>query len=70
MSRSLKEMPDKKQIMCFLFFNIKNFKAVNELLGVGGGELNYCAWFTRESYIQVFDPIVNFGGLNRIILRV
>lgn len=54
-SRSLKEMPAKTDYV-LLFFNIKNFKAVNELLGVGGGDKLLC-WFYQRIIYSRFDPI-------------
>ncbi len=55
MSRSLKEMPAKTDYV-LLFFNIKNFKAVNELLGVGGGDKLLC-WFYQRIIYSRFAPI-------------
>ncbi len=54
-SRSLKEMPAKTDYV-LLFFNIKNFKAVNELLGVGGGDKLLC-WFYQRIIYSRFAPI-------------
>lgn len=54
-SRSLKEIPAKTDYV-LLFFNIKNFKAVNELLGVGGGDKLLC-WFYQRIIYSRFDPI-------------
>ena len=54
-SRSLKEMTAKTDYV-LLFFNIKNFKAVNELLGVGGGDKLLC-WFYQRIIYSRFAPI-------------
>ena len=54
-SRSLKEMSAKADYV-LLFFNIKNFKAVNELLGVGGGD-KLLRWFYQRIIHSKFDPI-------------
>ena len=48
-------MPAKTDCV-LLFFNIKNFKAVNELLGVGGGDKLLC-WFYQRIIHSRFDPI-------------
>ena len=54
-SRSLREMPAKADYV-LLFFNIKNFKAVNELLGVGGGD-KLLRWFYQRIIHSKFEPI-------------
>lgn len=54
-SRVLKEASVKKDYI-LLFFNIKNFKAVNELLGVGGGD-KLLRWFYQRIIDSRFDPV-------------
>ncbi len=50
----LKERETEEYIL--LFFNIKNFKAINELLGVGGGD-KLLQWFYQRILRSKLDPV-------------
>lgn len=47
---------EKKEDYILLFFNIKNFKAINELLGVGGGD-KLLRWFYQRIIRSKLDPV-------------
>lgn len=53
-ARVLKERETEEYIL--LFFNIKNFKAINELLGVGGGD-KLLQWFYQRILRSKLDPV-------------
>ena len=53
-ARVLKERVTEEYIL--LFFNIKNFKAINELLGVGGGD-KLLQWFYQRILRSKLDPV-------------
>ncbi len=54
-ARVLRET-EKKEDYILLFFNIKNFKAINELLGVGGGD-KLLRWFYQRIIRSKLDPV-------------
>ena len=54
-ARVLKETESKEDYI-LLFFNIKNFKAINELLGVGGGD-KLLRWFYQRIIRSKLDPV-------------
>ena len=54
-ARVLRET-EKKEDYILLFFNIKNFKAINELLGVGGGD-KLLRWFYQRLIRSKLDPV-------------